>query len=310
MPFQTGTATSFVNLLDTLRLFATANGWTENRWATPELCLQKGTVFANMFADATTLRLKGSLGYDPGAAWSAQTSTHTPTPWMRDGQFGAITWPATYWLFAHASPDDIMCVLRYQPTRFMYITFGQLLKYGTYIGGEYYSASFETTFQIDPGNMSAQISSIANAPGLFWRRVQSGINQQLSQPDNIHAEIDSKVWGGAVAGVATPNSPPPTIQFIASASDHSFPLQNRGVSAFNGLMTLLPIEVFALRPDSHYSPLGRIEHVRYCNLINHNAADIIDIGGQRWMLFPMVEKGCGLDVAGIHYGHAVKYDGP
>ena len=50
MPFQTGTATSFVNLLDTLRLFATGNGWTENSWVSPALSLQKGTIYANLNA--------------------------------------------------------------------------------------------------------------------------------------------------------------------------------------------------------------------------------------------------------------------
>lgn len=316
MPFQTGTATSFVNLLDTLRLFATGNGWTENSWVSPALSLQKGTIYANLNATSTELQMKGSLGYSGAAAWNAQPSTHAPVPRIRDGWYGTVTWPAIYWLFSHASPDDIVVVLRYQPTRFLYFTFGQLLKYGTYPGGEYYAASSESTTSgnEDTGQRAAQVpfltsSDLANFAGLFWRRTYVN-SLSVGIPDLIHAEIDSNTWGGPVSHQSSAAIIPGRIQFLASSSDHTYPLQNRLVSAFNGLATLQPIEVFALRPDAHYSPLGRVEHLRYANVINHNPADIIDIGGQKWMLFPWTEKGGPGDSAGQHYGYAVKYDGP
>ena len=311
MPFQTGTATSFVNLLDTLRLFATGNGWTENSWVSPALSLQKGTIYANLNATSTELQMKGSLGYSGAAAWNAQPSTHAPTPRIRDGWYGAVTWPATYWMFSHASPDDIVVVLRYQPTRFLYFTFGQLLKYGTYTGGEYYAASSEASFVIsDNSQRSQQVPTIiANFAGLFWARTsESGYD---ACPDVLHAEIDSFTWGGPTRKyLVSPDTPINSIQYIATASNHTYPLQNRLVSAFNGLATLQPIDVFARRPDAHYSPLGRVEHLRYANVINHNPADIIDIGGQKWMLFPWTEKGSGGDTSTQHYGYAVKYDGP
>ena len=316
MPFQTGTATSFINLLDTVRLFAVANGWTENTWQTVGsdqwLSLQKGTIYANMLASGDQIQIKGALGYNGAVAWNGQPSTHSPTPRIRDGWYGAITWPATYWLFAHSSPDDIVCVLRYQPSRYLYFTVGQLLKYGTYTGGEYYAASSEPVTPLSIGNSrSVQTEgdgNNSNFAGLFWRR-SKGPDDQLAVPDVLHAEIDSATWGGPTAG-ASSFALPSGSQFLASASNHTFPLQNRGINTFNGLMTLLPIEVFALRPDAHYSPLGRVEHLRYANVLNHNAADIIDIGGQKWMLFPWTEKGGPGDSGTIHYGYAVKYDGP
>ena len=252
MPFQTGTATSFVNLLDTLRLFATANGWTENSWVSPALSLQKGTIYANLNATATDLQMKGSLGYSGAAAWNAQPSTHAPTPRIRDGWYGAVTWPATYWMFIHTSPDDIVVVVRYQPTRYLYFTFGSLTKYGTYTGGEYYAASSESTTSgnEDSQQRSAQLpfglsQDLANFAGLFWRRTYVN-SLSVAIPDVLHAEIDSYTWGGPVthqSGTTVAQN----IQFLASASDHTYPLQNRLVSAFNGLATLQPIEVFMRR---------------------------------------------------------------
>ena len=206
MAFQTGTATSFVNLLDTLRLFATANGWTENNWTTPTLSLQKGTIFANFAATSTDLQMKGSLGYSGAAAWNAQPSTHTPTPRIRDGWYGAVSWPVTYWMFIHTSPDDIVVVVRYQPTRYLYFTFGSLTKYGTYTGGEYYAASSEeSTFGNQDGVWRSQQVpfnpgvNAANFAGLFWRRRKDSVFPG-DVPDVLHAEMDSFTWGGPTSG--------------------------------------------------------------------------------------------------------------
>lgn len=310
MAFQTGTASSFINLLDALRLFATANGWTQNLWADvgadKRLHLQKGSIYANFRAEAdnTDLMLKGSLGFDAGAAWNAQPSTHPHTPRLRDGWYGAITWPVTYWFFLHTNPDSISVRIRYQPTRFFMIDIGAITKYGTWPGGEYYAASSEhATVGLDgSGAMGIQLPNQAcNFPGLFWSKDDAFVYE--AAPDLLHCEIDSHVWGTSARDTNA-------IPLATSASEHLYPLPQRSNNAFNGLTTLQPIELYALRPDNHWSPLGRIEHVRYAIVTNHNAGDIIDIGGQKWMLFPWVEKGGPTDAGGEHYGAAIKYDGP
>lgn len=318
MAFQTGTATSFINLLDALRTFATANGWTQNQWtavgADQWLSLQKGTIYANLLASTTQVQLKGALGYDGGSAWNAQPSTHGPTPRIRDGWYGAVTWPVTYWFLLHTSPDDIVVVVRYQPTRFLYFTVGQLTKYGTYTGGEYYAASSEhpsvgNDDAFGGNGRTAQVSTgQCNFAGLFWSRgEQLGY---LAVPDVLHAEIDSFTWGGPTRNFSGGDIPDGSIQFLADATRHTYPLQNRLLSAFNGLTTLQPIWVHARRPDGLWSPLGRVEHLRYANVANHSPGDVISLGGQQWMLFPWTEKGGPGDSAGQHYGYAVKYDGP
>ena len=310
MAFQTGTASSFINLADALRLFATANGWTENLWAADganqRLHLQKGGIYANFHAEAAQLILKGSLGYSGASAWDAQPSTHTPSPRIRDGWYGAVTWPVTYWFFLHTAPDSIEVVIRYQPTRVQWLTFGGITKYGAWPGGEFFCGSIDRFDRGLEGNYSTQIGGPVLA-ALFWRT--DAVN--LGSADNnsmLHAEVDSKVW-------ATSQQQPIGVDgdfgyLLASASNHAYPLPQRSLSAFNGLSALQPVEIYVRRPDAHHSPLGRIEHVRYAIVTNHNIADIIDIGGQKWMLFPWVEKGGPTDAGGQHYGMAIKYDGP
>ncbi len=311
MAFQTGTASSFINLLDALRLFATANGWTQNQWtavgADQWLSLQKGSIYANLLASTTQIQMKGALGYSGASAWNAQPSTHPYAPKIRDGWYGAVAWPVTYWLFQHTSPDSIEVQIRYQPTRFQYLQIGTITKYGTWPGGEYYCASSESpTVGLDgTGAMAGQVPGACNFPGLFVSKV--GQFGYYAAPDIIHAEIDSFTWGSATRKAFAEDS---EVGSEINAGKHAYPLPQRSNSAFNGLTTLQPIELYMRRTDSLYSPLGRVEHVRYAIVTNHNAGDIIDIGGQKWMLFPWVEKGGPNDAGGQHYGMAIKYDGP
>ncbi len=313
MAFQTGSATNFTNLLDALRLFATANGWTQNQWTAVGsdqwLSLQKGSIYANLLASTTQIQMKGALGYSGAAAWNAQLSTHAYAPKVRDGWYGAVAWPVTYWFFQHTAPDSIEVVIRYQPTRFQYLQIGTITKYGTWPGGEYYCASSEhPTVGLDGAVvMWSKSLGYCNFPGLFWyKRGEFGY---VAAPDILHCEIDSGVWGGATMAAFSESALSP-LDLLVQASNHAYPLPQRSNSVFNGLTTLQPIELYAMRPDAHWSPLGRVEHVRYAIVTNHNAADIIDIGGQKWMVFPWVEKGGPNDAGGQHYGMAIKYDGP
>lgn len=311
MAFQTGTASSFINLLDALRLFATANGWTQNNWsavgADQWLSLQKGSIYANLLASTARIQMKGALGYSGASAWNAQPSTHTPSPGMSDGWYGAVNWPVTYWFFQHAAPDSIEVVIRYQPTRHLWLQFGTITQYGTWPGGEFFAGSIDRYDRGLQGDYSTQIGGPVLA-ALFWRTNA----QYLGSADNnsmLHVAVDSKVW--ATSQRAPTGTEDGDFGYLrASASDHAYPLPQRSNSAFNGLTTLQPIELYVRRPDDHHSPLGRVEHVRYAIVTNHNAADIIDIGGQKWMLFPWVEKGGPTDAGGQHYGMAIKYDGP
>ena len=303
MSFQTGTASSFINLLDALRLFATANGWTQNQWsavgADQWLSLQKGGIYANFLAEAdnTDLWIMGALGYSGAAAWNAQPSAMPQRPRLNASLGGAIAWPVTYWFFRHAAPESVEVVIRYQPTRHQWLMLGDVTKYGTWPGGEYYAAGFG-------GNTSgfAAFQSQNNPPTPVLFHDQNSSFTSENRPSYIHAEIDSTIWW---------NDHFPD-NALVSAARHVWPLVHRSLSAFNGLTTLTPIELYALRTDNHYSPIGRVEHVRYANVLNHNAADIIDIGGQKWMLFPWLEKGGATDATPttLHAGMAIKYDGP
>ena len=90
MAYQTGTFTDSDDLLDILRLFLIAQGWTVNQYVVEgtgyKLCIVKsGTYFAlrSMTNEAffstrnqTGISVAGATGFDSGATWDAQPGTH------------------------------------------------------------------------------------------------------------------------------------------------------------------------------------------------------------------------------------------
>jgi hypothetical protein len=90
MAYETGTATSTLDLLEKLRLFAIAQGWTINRNVAAgtgrEVCMSKGTQYVNFRAysnESITINgtatagkygiaINGSDSYSAGATWDRQ----------------------------------------------------------------------------------------------------------------------------------------------------------------------------------------------------------------------------------------------
>lgn len=72
MAYQTGTFVNEEGLLEILRVFALANGWTQNASTTSELYLQKGSLYFNFNAVSDQLRVSGSIGYAGGSTWDDQ----------------------------------------------------------------------------------------------------------------------------------------------------------------------------------------------------------------------------------------------
>lgn len=332
MAYQTGTAADFVALLGAINTFATANGWTANMWAVDtganwRLHLSKGSQYVNFLAvPSDSLKVIGSDGYNGASAWNAQPVSHAESCALVSGASNVwhpdVVWPITYYLFAHSSPDSVEVVIQTSPGVFQWLMFGALTKFGTWTGGAYVAASWSAaaiagadTSNQYPGNAAAfagQNIDISN--DTFLRPLAplfghvggnyTGSAYQAAYGTHLRAALDSLTWANARNySSATPS---------VIADVHVYPLVGRSVSQFNGLTTLQPIWPMLRRPDNHWSILGRVEHVRYANVINHLPGQVIDLGADRWMLFPQMQKGGITDPSPsvLHAGFAVRYDGP
>ena len=150
MAYQTGTASGANDLLDKLRLFAVANGWSANRWADigngRELCLAKGSAFFSLRsyqnetvalngsygANRTGLAVTGADGYSAGAAWDRQPGYPQRTSGGATDQYSGytpfVTNPGPFPAYHMFAPDSKTIYLEVEVTTgtFQRLGFGSL----------------------------------------------------------------------------------------------------------------------------------------------------------------------------------------
>lgn len=166
MAYQTGTATSATDLLDKLRIFLVANGWTQNGDAADgtgrRVHLSKSGVFVNLrsFADEqgvyfgnngtggvghAGIALNSGTAYSGAAAWENQTGVPvtisganrlTSVMAMNTGAISA------YYMFCDATGDNVCLVALRSAGVYAHLFFGVTVTKGnTWTGGAYFGAS-------------------------------------------------------------------------------------------------------------------------------------------------------------------------
>ena len=158
MAYETGIPTSAADLLDKLRLFCIAQGWTVNRWTTPsagvrELCIQKSDMYFNMKSvdNATLLvngsntsgkygiAINGSDSYSAGAQWDQQpgypvrTASATNPQWVALLPFVTSVGPFVAYHFFTLG-DNIHVEVEVTTGCFHRMGFGKLSTFGTVSG--------------------------------------------------------------------------------------------------------------------------------------------------------------------------------
>lgn len=164
MAHETGSATSVLDLLDKLKDFLVAEGWTVNRYDSPgtgrRLQVQLSTdVFFNLrahsfeFISTTStagscegnngvrsygLFVNGSTGYSSGSDWFNQAGAYQDTNSIYriagiEGLSGAIV---SYSFFQF--DECVYVVVEYPAGRFAWLGFGRLTKTDTYGGGQFF----------------------------------------------------------------------------------------------------------------------------------------------------------------------------
>jgi hypothetical protein len=314
MAYDTGSATGPTQILDAFRVFAVANGWTQNRWAADgagqTLSISKGSIYANLrsivnetllsFNNRTGVLLNCSTGYDSGQPWTNQPGKcqRTNGTAVAVGAIG-VTSSNTYHLFAASSPDLLVLVIEVSPGQFTWLHFGDLTKFGSWNGGILFGGkdcidSFNNvvvTENLCPtgGHQFASALIHAEVDGsLLWRTVIARDSafwitgyQAFGGFSNLHGSFTDTHYGFAGEwSIAAPNQ-------------------------LNGVTPMIPMYVFAPRPSNYRSPLGYLPHLCYMRIDNYAPGETFSLGSEQWMAFPTISKG---GASGMN-GFAVRKNG-
>ncbi len=322
MAYQTGAASNPTQLLDALRVFAVANGWTELRWnangAGYQLSLTKNGLYFHLgsavnealrsgYSAVTGIFLTSSAGFDSAQPWNNQPGTLRNTSGQIEAcglyEVGASN---TYHLFAAVSPDMILLAAEISPGVFHHLAFGDLSKYGAYAGGAFVTGSFGSdayTYSYTGFNDYVFGYPYDRRGGLPFNDYkgygQSFVRGTVDAVDAWFSVCQNSPLTGKRAkatweeGLGTPRNS------LARYWWGHVP------NTLNGVTPMIPFYVFVERPSGFFSPFGYTPHLRYLNITNYQPAEQFVIGTDQWAVFPAHSKN---GKSGLH-GYAVRVNG-
>lgn len=342
MAFITGAASSPTNLLDSLAVALSNNGWTvlaQRAESEPgmtagynvdrELYVLSPAGGYFQFAAHETLGLimsSGATGFNIGSTRNAQPghSSLGANPTTGGSNYRAIGWAAThlgpgpyaqYYFFI----TDQYCHVAVEVVinSFRHFMSGNIRKAGPFVGGEYYTGtrwSFPYTWGGTNSYMNSPDSNYNNAPFdiITYSSVENAlagiIGQQYFHWPRIHLDVDGHTnrWVRLQGDGTTTAS-----GFIRSSGSYTSPegaLSMVSRNDMNGLVALPPAIIMAPRPIGGTSIYGTVRDIAPVEISQLEPKQVLTYGSDEWMVFPLIRKGTGtyLEQVSGNYGLAYK----
>lgn len=329
MAYETGTSSSVVDLLDKFRLFAIAQGWTANRWATVgsgrELCIQKGAAYFNFRAwnNETMLvngsnsnskygiTLNGSDGYSGSSAWDRQPGYPVRGSTSGGDQahvlFPLVITTGPFPAYHFFAPDSKTLFAEVEISTGIFLRFGcgslDLFNPAAPGGGRFcYSTGGSHVTNATSGNSwlgaDADNSNYAMELVPFRGADYATNNSSYSFGSMVRAAFSSfDNWAGSGRTVTTAG-----LQMACQGGGaHDKVLRDYSPNPLNGIGLLLPNIVSLNIGDEYLSPIGVIPGMRFMDMTNYLPGDEFTIGSDTWKVFPWYAKG------GIGYNRGIAY---
>ena len=329
MAYETGTSSSVVDLLDKFRLFAIAQGWTANRWATVgsgrELCIQKGGAYFNFRAwnNETMLvngsnsgskygiTLNGSDGYSGAAAWDRQPGYPVRGSTSGGDQahvlFPLVVTTGPFPAYHFFAPDSKTLFAEVEISTGIFLRFGcgslDLFNPAAPGGGRFCYSTGGT--HVTNGTATSQWLGVdADNPSYAMELVPfrgadyATNNGSFSFGSMVRAAFGSfDNWAGSGRTVTTAG-----LQMACQGGGvHDKVLRDYSPNPLNGIGLLLPNIVSLNIGDEYLSPIGVIPGMRFMDMANYLPGDEFTIGSDTWKVFPWYAKG------GIGYNRGIAY---
>lgn len=318
--YETGTSTSVTDLLDKLRVFATANGWTQNYFGArtsgsgQALQLTKGTQYVTFIADTGT----GSTS-DPGPyfgayshnVYSAGNGTENQAQGSLKCLANGMSGPYVAYHFmtgAERGADYLYVIVEVTSGIFKHAGVGKLISLGALTTGMFafgcrwsYSTASNVISNATYRDHAWPFDSVENGlragPGTQVRADSDGVTPRWY--DSAGNGTYGNRFGGGVRspGTSTAGTQRGTVYAPAAA----------GASGVTGRTLLIPAWLYGERTSNLSSPLGFPPHLRWVSLDYLNPGDILTLGSDQWKVFPVIRKNGGTgQVNSGTYGYAYK----
>lgn len=295
MAYQQTNATSVEDLINKIATFAAANGWTVRRnnlvTTSRTVTLQKSGDNIHVWNTATNaIRLRGSVGYDgeltpdnqPLKAVSEANCNLTNT-----GPYGNV------FLFASGTPAEyIHVVIEIAGGIFRHLSFGELVKSGSFTGGTYFDAiswNTSTNFANDWSNS-------------FHHRLFDGYSLSNGNRGGVRCDVDGNANYFAPFALPSAYATPTasggmhTNGLITNADQSSRNVDgfySRSINTWSGINSIKGVRIRVYRGSGYHSEIGEVPGMRFLNMSRLQVGDEFTIGPDTWKVFPWIRKGSG-----------------
>lgn len=292
MAYQTATATDTTDLLDKVRIFLLAQGWTVDRWADrvsvagKVLNVHKGAVFYTFLSDNTLNAASPNPGpyvsvyqHPAYSAAALDTQASQSLAMLSNRLLGPFQAYHFYAGDGDSGPYFHM-VVETDPGSFKHVGIGVLNKQGAVTNAAYCYAS---SWYYSPSFISVPDHPIHALPFDDLTRVNSGA---ASRGLALRADYDAISPRYHYADV----SDPATALFVGYRNGTIRGPSIAGASELTGRAPLHPLWCGVNRGSGLYSDVGYPPDMRAVRIDDFDPGQELPIGGDTWMVFPAMRK--------------------
>lgn len=316
--YETGTSSSLTDLLDKLRLFATANGWTQNFFGTrtsgsgQALQLTKGSLAVTFIANTAAGSSDdpgGMLGSYCHDTYSAGNGTENQANKSAVTYANDMSGPFVAYHFltgAERGSDYLYVIAETVAGTFKHVGVGKLIGLGALSNG-HFNFGCRWGYSALSGRISDELSAYHAWP------FDSGEGSTRSGPGTqVRADSDAisprwfDAWAGSF-GTRLHGGPRSTGTTLGNQRATVWGPVRFGASAITGRTTLTPCLLAVDRVSSLSSLVGWPPGVRWVKLDFLAPGDTLTLGADQWKVFPVIRKNGGAgQVNSGTYGYAYK----
>lgn len=296
MAYYSGQASSYQELLSVLVNACVEQGWT---WA--DGILSKGTIFLKLIIESNGIVATAAIGKNSNILINAAPTS----PRLGNPGFNVlIVFPVSYHIFIF--DDEVYLKVKFKIDIFYYLAFGKsnisLPSNGLWVSATSNRSAYiyngdGISIGVDSGGAGGGGSN-PSAVAPFWNA--------NNYSDNFSNAVISHGFDGVIWSSGSNNA-----TFAKAISN----LQSRQPSNWSSESILQSFDIYLDRPSGKKSLICQFKHARYLRNDHYEPEQIINMGQEKWMIFPFYKKninarnGGGSDHTGT-FGWAIRYDGP
>lgn len=183
----------------------------------------------------------------------------------------------------------LVAVIAFGFNLYRHLYIGNMEKMGNYTGGEVIAGSFNNdspNYDCNYRNSQTQyLFNSWNNTGAPWTDAECGA-VRVTHADNPSARRRFR----QLVGDIDTNSMTADAVIGGFKDDINDGYLMRGESSYSGAAILVPVNLYAVRPSSRISPLGRVAGVRMVRMDDIEPEATIIVGGEQWYVVPMFRK--------------------